>query len=121
MPPLAHVCSGSTRVLRFLPGNIWKFFCQFGDSAFQVSLLQRVFSNSARELPLDASESFGGYSVILGKKHRLTPPGISLRYGVGISIILGDSAFKYRYNRGYSAIPLGNYRLTPLRALEGIQ
>ena len=49
------------RVLRFLPGNVWKFFCQFG-----------------------------------------------------------DSVFKYRY-RGYSAIPLGNHRLTPLRALEGIQ
>ena len=61
--------------------SIW-WFC------FQVSLQQRVFSNSARESPLDASESFGGYSVILGKKHRLTPPGISLRYGVGISIIL---------------------------------
>ena len=70
-------------------------------------LQQRVFSNSTRELPLDASESFGGYSVILGKKHRLTPPGISLRYGVGISIILSDSAFKYCYNRGYSAILLG--------------
>ena len=54
--------------------------------------------------------------MILGKKHRLTPPGISLRYGVGISIILGDSGFKYHYYRGYSGIPLGNYCLTPLRA-----
>ena len=59
--------------------------------------------------------------MILGKKHRLTPPGISLRCEVGISMILSDSAFKYRYDRGYSAIPLGNHRLTPLRALEGIQ
>ena len=37
-----------------------------------------------RLTPLRAKK-FGGYSVILGKKHRLTPPGISLRYGVGIS------------------------------------
>ena len=43
--------------------------------------------------------------MILGEKPRLMPPGISLRYGVGISLILTDSAFKYRYNKGYSAIP----------------
>ena len=59
--------------------------------------------------------------MILGKKHCLTPQEISLRYGVGISILLSDSAFKYRYKKGYSAILLGNYRLPPLRALEGIQ
>ena len=40
--------------------------------------------------------------MILGEKHRLTSPGISLRYGVGISIILSDSAF----NRGYLAISI---------------
>ena len=100
-PCLLHAAA-SARVFRFNKSFAvfaWQrleFFLSIWQFCFQVSLQHRVSSNSARELPLDASESFGGYSVILGKKHRLTPPGISLRYGVGISIILSDSAFKYR-------------------------
>ena len=60
--------------------------------------------------PLRAKK-FGGYSVILGKKHRLTPPGISLRYEVGISrdsadIVLIDGWIHLNY-------PDPSFRLLP--------